>query len=64
MEGQWEFFGGGGGGGGGKRQTMGPNCNFQRGGGVQTRKLPCRGMENFFRTNNNMEFSHLAVVVI
>lgn len=30
MEGQWKFFGGGGG--GSKRQTMGPNCNFQRAG--------------------------------
>ena len=33
MEGQWKFFEGGGG--GGKRQTMRPNCNFQRGGGFK-----------------------------
>ena len=67
MEGQWKFFGGGvGGGGGGRRQktNYGTKLQFPEGWGVQTRNLPCRGVENFVRTKNNKEFSHLPVVVI
>ena len=55
-----------GGGGRGQKTNYGTKLQFPEGwgGGVQTRNLPSRGVENFVRTKNKMEFSHLPVVVI